>query len=91
MSERNRAYWAFVTGYFASQKYPISRQLHDGIRALLIDIHYGVKDADENPDADGYRTTTASGGSRSDSLNAVDGRSTLPACASGGLMKSPIK
>ena len=31
--------------YFASQTYPIARQLHDGIRALLIDIHYGVNDA----------------------------------------------
>jgi len=31
--------------YFANQTYPIGRQLHDGIRALLIDIHYGVYDA----------------------------------------------
>jgi hypothetical protein len=31
--------------YFANQTYPIARQLHDGIRALLIDIHYGVYDA----------------------------------------------
>ena len=31
--------------YFASQTYPMPRQLDDGIRALLIDIHYGVKDA----------------------------------------------
>jgi hypothetical protein len=30
--------------YFASQKYPIRRQLDDGIRAFLIDIHYGVYD-----------------------------------------------
>src|SRR5205807_1017921 len=30
--------------YFASQTYPIARQLDDGIRALLIDIHYGVYD-----------------------------------------------
>jgi len=30
--------------YFASQTYPIARQLHDGIRAFLIDIHYGVYD-----------------------------------------------
>ncbi|MGZ4297518.1 MAG: hypothetical protein ACXVE4_09810 [Solirubrobacteraceae bacterium] len=30
--------------YFASQTYPIPRQLDDGIRALLIDIHYGVYD-----------------------------------------------
>ena len=29
---------------FASQSHPISRQLDDGIRALLIDIHYGVRD-----------------------------------------------
>jgi hypothetical protein len=30
--------------YFASQTYPIARQLKDGIRAFLIDIHYGVYD-----------------------------------------------
>ena len=30
--------------YFANQSYPVSRQLDDGIRALLIDIHYGVYD-----------------------------------------------
>jgi hypothetical protein len=30
--------------YFASQRYGIPRQLDDGIRALLIDIHYGVYD-----------------------------------------------
>jgi hypothetical protein len=31
--------------YFANQTYPIPRQLRDGVRALLIDIHYGVYDA----------------------------------------------
>jgi hypothetical protein len=30
--------------YFANQTYPISRQLDDGIRALLIDVHFGVYD-----------------------------------------------
>jgi hypothetical protein len=30
--------------YFANQNYPISRQLDDGIRALLIDVHFGVYD-----------------------------------------------
>jgi hypothetical protein len=30
--------------YFANQTYPIGRQLKDGIRAFLIDIHYGVYD-----------------------------------------------
>ena len=30
--------------YFANQTYPIGRQLQDGIRAFLIDIHYGVYD-----------------------------------------------
>jgi hypothetical protein len=30
--------------YFANQTYPIARQLADGIRAFLIDIHYGVRD-----------------------------------------------
>ncbi len=29
---------------FASQRYGISRQLDDGIRALLLDVHYGVYD-----------------------------------------------
>jgi len=31
--------------YFANQSYPISRQLDDGIRALLIDVHFGVYDS----------------------------------------------
>lgn len=30
--------------HFANQTYPIGRQLQDGIRAFLIDIHYGVYD-----------------------------------------------
>ncbi len=30
--------------YFANQTYPIGRQLQDGVRAFLIDIHYGVYD-----------------------------------------------
>jgi hypothetical protein len=30
--------------HFANQTYPISRQLADGIRALLIDVHFGVSD-----------------------------------------------
>jgi len=30
--------------YFANQTYGIPRQLEDGIRALLIDVHYGVYD-----------------------------------------------
>jgi hypothetical protein len=29
---------------FANQRYGIARQLRDGIRALLIDIHYGIRD-----------------------------------------------
>ncbi|HEX7609126.1 MAG TPA: hypothetical protein VF380_00510, partial [Solirubrobacteraceae bacterium] len=31
--------------YFASQTYPISRQLDDGVRALLIDVHMGIYDS----------------------------------------------
>ncbi len=31
--------------YFAGQRYGIARQLQDGIRALLIDVHFGVYDA----------------------------------------------
>jgi hypothetical protein len=30
--------------HFANQRYPIARQLDDGIRALLIDVHFGVYD-----------------------------------------------
>ena len=30
--------------HFASQRYGIARQLDDGIRALLLDVHYGVYD-----------------------------------------------
>jgi hypothetical protein len=29
---------------FANQRHPISRQLADGVRALFLDIHYGVRD-----------------------------------------------
>ena len=45
--------------YFASQRYPISRQLHDGIRALLIDVHMGVYD----PATGHVRTDLAAEGS----------------------------
>ena len=31
---------------FANQRHGIERQLRDGVRALLIDIHYGVRDPD---------------------------------------------
>jgi hypothetical protein len=31
--------------YFANQRYGIARQLDDGIRAFLIDVHFGVYDA----------------------------------------------
>jgi hypothetical protein len=31
--------------YFANQRYGIARQLRDGIRGLLIDIHWGERDA----------------------------------------------
>ncbi len=31
--------------HFANQRYGIARQLDDGIRALLLDVHYGVYDA----------------------------------------------
>jgi hypothetical protein len=45
--------------YFASQTYPIARQLKDGIRAFLIDIHYGVYD----PAAGRVRTDLTAEGS----------------------------
>ena len=45
--------------YFANQTYPISRQLQDGIRALLIDVHYGVYD----PASARVRTDLAAEGS----------------------------
>jgi hypothetical protein len=32
--------------FFANQRHGIRRQLADGIRGLLIDVHYGVRDAD---------------------------------------------
>ena len=38
--------------YFANQRYGISRQLDDGIRALLIDVHFGVYDAADGARAD---------------------------------------
>jgi hypothetical protein len=33
---------------FANQRRPIERQLEDGIRALLIDVHFGVRDPRRN-------------------------------------------
>jgi hypothetical protein len=45
--------------YFANQTYPIGRQLKDGIRAFLIDIHYGVYD----PATGRVRTDLAAEGS----------------------------
>ena len=45
--------------YFANQTYPIARQLQDGIRAFLIDIHYGVYD----PATGRVRTDLAAEGS----------------------------
>jgi hypothetical protein len=45
--------------YFANQRYGISRQLDDGIRALLIDIHYGIYD----PATGRVRTDLAAEGS----------------------------
>ncbi len=44
---------------FASQRYGISRQLNDGIRALLLDVHYGVYD----PATGHVRTDLAAEGS----------------------------
>jgi hypothetical protein len=46
-------------GYFASQTYPIARQLADGVRAFLIDIHSGVHD----PATGRVRTDLAAEGS----------------------------
>ena len=34
--------------FFANQRYGIERQLRDGIRAFLIDAHYGVRDDDSD-------------------------------------------
>jgi hypothetical protein len=45
--------------HFANQRYGISRQLDDGIRALLLDVHYGVYD----PATGRVRTDLAAEGS----------------------------
>ncbi len=45
--------------HFANQRYGISRQLDDGIRALLIDVHFGVYD----PSAGRVRTDLSAEGS----------------------------
>jgi hypothetical protein len=45
--------------HFASQRHGISRQLDDGIRALLLDVHYGVYD----PSTGRVRTDLAAEGS----------------------------
>jgi hypothetical protein len=49
---------------FASQTYPISRQLDDGIRALLVDVHYGVRD----PSNGRVRTDFAAEGSEANKV-----------------------
>ena len=45
--------------HFANQRYGISRQLDDGIRALTLDVHYGVYD----PTTGRVRTDLAAEGS----------------------------
>jgi hypothetical protein len=45
--------------HFVNQRYPIARQLDDGIRALLIDVHFGVPATD----ADLVRTDLRAEGS----------------------------
>ena len=45
--------------YFANQRRGIARQLRDGIRALLLDVHYGVRD----PRSGRVRTDLAGEGS----------------------------
>jgi hypothetical protein len=45
--------------FFANQRHGIARQLDDGIRGLLIDVHYGVRD----PDRGRVRTDLAYEGS----------------------------
>ena len=49
---------------FASQNHPISRQLGDGIRALLIDVHFGVRD----PSNGRVRTDFAAEGSEANKV-----------------------
>jgi hypothetical protein len=44
---------------FASQRFGIARQLHDGIRALLVDVHFGAPD----PRSGRIRTDLAAEGS----------------------------
>lgn len=44
--------------HFANQRYGIARQLDDGIRALLLDVHYGVSE----PSGDLVRTDFAAEG-----------------------------
>jgi hypothetical protein len=57
--------------YFANQTYPISRQLQDGIRALLIDVHFGVYD----PTSGRVRTDlTAEGSDRNKVAKQVPGQ-----------------
>lgn len=52
--------------HFAPQRYGIGRQLDDGIRALLLDVHYGV------PEADGLvRTDLAAEGAEANKVAAA--------------------
>jgi len=52
--------------HFAAQRYGIGRQLDDGIRALLLDVHYGV------PAADGLvRTDLAAEGAEANKVAAA--------------------
>lgn len=43
---------------FANQRYPIDRQLRDGIRGLLLDVHHGIRD----PESGRVRTDLRSSG-----------------------------
>ncbi len=56
--------------YFANQRYGIARQLGDGIRLLLLDVHFGVRD----PSNGRVRTDlTAEGSDRNKAAKALSG------------------
>jgi hypothetical protein len=53
--------------HFAGQRFPIPRQLEDGITALLLDVHYGVAE----PDSDLVRTDFAAEGADANKVAAA--------------------
>ncbi|HYI19223.1 MAG TPA: hypothetical protein VD836_10965 [Solirubrobacteraceae bacterium] len=73
--------------YFGSQRRGIARQLEDGVRAFLVDVHYGVAPAGGGP----VRTDLAyEGSSRNKVVEALGPRALAVADRLGGRVGAPL-